>query len=155
MSAVHSAALHLNTNATGSGEASDSASQMEMSLVPTLFPAFSSTSCSMTWLTTIKGHDCAFNQTSFPVKYVGALYAWGAVDGCFFASWTSKPQVCRSPPSSNHASGPPTTNENQPASTQRKSIFAAPACECIHCSWRGVALQRLPCIRAIGWDPSR
>lgn len=53
----------------------------------------------------------------------------------FFANWTSKPQVCLSDPSFNHASELPTANEKQAASAERKSRFAAPACECIHCSW--------------------
>lgn len=53
----------------------------------------------------------------------------------FFASWTSKPQVCLSDPSFNHASGLPTTNEKQAVSAERKSRFVAPACKCIHCSW--------------------
>lgn len=53
----------------------------------------------------------------------------------FFANWTSKPQVCLRDPAFNHASGLPTANEKQAASAERKSRSAAPACECIHCSW--------------------
>lgn len=53
----------------------------------------------------------------------------------FFANWTSKPQVCLSDPSFNHASRLPTANEKQAASAERKSRFVARASERIHCSW--------------------
>lgn len=73
----------------------------------------------------------------------------------FFANWTSKPQVCLRDPAFNHAWGLPTANEKQAASAERKSRSAAPACECIHCSWWESRIPASACSGAISWDPSR
>ncbi len=75
----------------------------------------------------------------------------------FFANWTSKPQVCLSDPSFNHASGLPTANEKQAASAGRKSGFCGSCMRVYTLFMMGITLQRTPstCFWAISWDPSR
>lgn len=165
-------------NGTGNDYDSESASQMNILLMLPVFLS-SLTHDIRTDHNKRQSHDSAFDKTLFlsftSIKVrkqqrphltvcLAKDYDWSTLwvrnsGWMFFANWTSKPQVCLSDPSFNHASGLPTENEKQAASAERKSRFAAPACKCIHCSWweSRYNVQGLPltCFRAISWDPSR